>query len=96
MVMEIKELYENFLESGKISTDTRQITPGSIFFALKGEKFNANTLPDRRLKRVHCIRLSMKKNLQLTIDAYGSEMFWRASKSYRDTTAINLRFLSLD
>jgi len=38
----IAELYEVFLQSGKISTDTRQIIPGSIFFALKGERFDGN------------------------------------------------------
>ena len=41
--MNIKDLYNKFQESGKISTDTRQISSGSIFFALKGDKFNANT-----------------------------------------------------
>ncbi len=40
--MQIESLYEKFLETGKISTDTRQITPGCLFFALKGEKYNAN------------------------------------------------------
>lgn len=40
--MEIETLYKLFLESRKVSTDTRQIVPGSIFFALKGDKFNAN------------------------------------------------------
>ena len=40
--MEIEKLYQKYLENKKISTDTRQITPGSIFFALKGDKFNAN------------------------------------------------------
>jgi len=49
--MEIKELYEKFLESGKISTDTRQIDPGSVFFALKGEKFNANTFASQALDK---------------------------------------------
>ena len=49
--MEIKELYEKFLESGKISTDTRQIAPGSIFFALKGDKFNANTFASQALEK---------------------------------------------
>lgn len=41
-MMDIHKLYQKYRESGKVSTDTRQITPGSIFFALKGDKFNAN------------------------------------------------------
>ena len=40
--MEIKDLHQIFLNSEGVSTDTRTIKPGSIFFALKGENFNAN------------------------------------------------------
>lgn len=40
--MHIQELYLHFLESRKVSTDTRQIVPGCLFFALRGDKFNAN------------------------------------------------------
>src|SRR5687768_732212 len=49
--MEIEKLYAKFLESGKVSTDTRQIATGSIFFALKGEKFNANTFAVQALEK---------------------------------------------
>ncbi len=40
--MQTEKLYEKFLQAGSISTDTRQIRAGSIFFALRGDKFNAN------------------------------------------------------
>jgi UDP-N-acetylmuramoyl-tripeptide--D-alanyl-D-alanine ligase len=40
--MDINALYLRYRESGKVSTDTRQITPGSVFFALRGDRFNAN------------------------------------------------------
>lgn len=41
--MEIKKLYEKFLEcSQEISTDTRTLIPGSIFFAWKGEYADGN------------------------------------------------------
>lgn len=49
--MDIQNLYQNYLKSGKVSTDTRQITPGSIFFALKGEKFNANQFAEEALAK---------------------------------------------
>lgn len=49
--MEIEKLYAKFLESGKVSTDTRQITAGSVFFAIKGEKFNANTFAAQALEK---------------------------------------------
>ena len=49
--MEIGELYQKYLESGKVSTDTRQITSGSVFFALKGPTFNANEFAEEALKK---------------------------------------------
>lgn len=38
----IKQLYQHFLESTGICTDTRQKVEDSIFFALKGENFDGN------------------------------------------------------
>jgi UDP-N-acetylmuramoyl-tripeptide--D-alanyl-D-alanine ligase len=35
------------LQFGAISTDTRQLTPGTLFVALKGEKFDAHTFLDQ-------------------------------------------------
>src|SRR5690242_9674655 len=49
--MNIKDLYSRFLESGKVSTDTRQIAPGSLFFALKGDRFNANEFARQALEK---------------------------------------------
>ena len=46
-----KTIYEHYLKSGKVSTDTRQITPGSVFFALKGPKFNANAFAEEALAK---------------------------------------------
>lgn len=40
--MDIRRLYSLYLKSRLISTDSRNITPGCIFFALKGENFNGN------------------------------------------------------
>ncbi|MFD1000147.1 UDP-N-acetylmuramoyl-tripeptide--D-alanyl-D-alanine ligase [Ohtaekwangia kribbensis] len=51
MMMDIGELYSKFLKSGKVSTDTRQITPGSIFFALRGDRFNANEFAAQALEK---------------------------------------------
>ena len=36
-------VFEAFLSCGSVSTDTRSITPGSVFFALKGAAFNGNS-----------------------------------------------------
>jgi len=41
--MQIETLYQNFLSSTGLTTDTRNIAEGNMFFALKGDKFNANS-----------------------------------------------------
>jgi UDP-N-acetylmuramoyl-tripeptide--D-alanyl-D-alanine ligase len=51
MMMDIADLYSRFLKSGIVSTDTRQITPGSIFFALRGDRFNANEFAAQALEK---------------------------------------------
>src|SRR5688500_1628879 len=47
----IENLYTRYSASGMVSTDTRKITPGSVFFALKGDKFNANEFAAEALQR---------------------------------------------
>ena len=37
-----QEIFNLYLQHQQICTDTRKIVPGSIFFALKGENFDAN------------------------------------------------------
>lgn len=49
--MTIVELYAIYREHPHLSTDTRKITVGSLFFALKGPNFNANTFADEALKK---------------------------------------------
>jgi len=49
--MEIASLYQLYLKSGKVSTDTRQIAPGSLFFAIKGPKYNANAFAQEAIAR---------------------------------------------
>ncbi|HTH54428.1 MAG TPA: UDP-N-acetylmuramoyl-tripeptide--D-alanyl-D-alanine ligase [Cyclobacteriaceae bacterium] len=47
----IQQLYETFLACKTVCTDTRKIIQGSIFFALKGPTFNANTFADEALQK---------------------------------------------
>ena len=47
---DIRKLYQKYKEC-KVSTDTRQIIPGSIFFSLKGPKFNANAFAEEALQK---------------------------------------------
>lgn len=48
--MELAFLYESFLESRSITTDTRKVQAGDLFFALKGPNFNGNTFAETALE----------------------------------------------
>ncbi len=47
----IENLYRIFQEHPVITTDSRKISPGSIFFALQGENFNGNRFADDALEQ---------------------------------------------
>lgn len=49
--MKLESLYESFLASTGVCTDTRKILPGELFFALKGPNFNGNTMATQALKK---------------------------------------------
>ncbi len=49
--MNIETIYSKFLECNSITTDTRKIEVGNMFFALKGEKFDANTFAKQALEK---------------------------------------------
>ncbi|MBO9673454.1 MAG: UDP-N-acetylmuramoyl-tripeptide--D-alanyl-D-alanine ligase [Sphingobacteriaceae bacterium] len=44
-------LYQHYLKHNIISTDTRNIIPGCIFFALKGDLFNANEFAAQAIEK---------------------------------------------
>jgi UDP-N-acetylmuramoyl-tripeptide--D-alanyl-D-alanine ligase len=46
----IDQLYNIYLQHPIISTDTRNIAAGSMFFALKGDKFDANTFAKQSIE----------------------------------------------
>ena len=50
--MTLENLYKNFAQQNfKFTTDTRKINSGDIFFALKGEKFNANQFAEQAINQ---------------------------------------------
>ena len=49
--MNISELYHYFKQSYLVSTDTRKITKGCLFFALKGDTFNGNKFAKNALEK---------------------------------------------
>jgi len=48
--MRLGEIYELYKQHPKISTDTRKIENGSIFLALKGDKFNGNAFANQAIE----------------------------------------------
>jgi UDP-N-acetylmuramoyl-tripeptide--D-alanyl-D-alanine ligase len=49
MQTDLENLYKAYLSCKNVSTDTRKITPGSLFIALKGDRFNGNTFAQQAL-----------------------------------------------
>ncbi len=47
--MQLQHLYQLYLSSAGVTTDTRKVTAGTIFFALKGDKFNANLFAEEAM-----------------------------------------------
>src|ERR1051326_2749782 len=48
--MEIEALYSVYKKHPVVCTDSRSISPGCIFFALKGPSFNGNAFAEEALK----------------------------------------------
>lgn len=49
--MKVDKLYSFFLQSSGVSTDTRCLAQGNMFFCLKGENFNGNTFAAQALEK---------------------------------------------
>jgi UDP-N-acetylmuramoyl-tripeptide--D-alanyl-D-alanine ligase len=61
----IENIYSRFLESGqRISTDTRKISEGSLFFALRGDNFNGNNYAEDALNKGAAFSIVDDKNLK--------------------------------
>ena len=49
--MVIPEIYKLYIENFIVDTDTRNIRKNTLFFALKGDKFNGNKFAEEALKK---------------------------------------------
>ncbi len=47
----VEEIYSLFLKFPRISTDSRNVLAGSIFFAMKGEHFDGNQFAAEALEK---------------------------------------------
>lgn len=52
--MNIEDLYQLYIKQKSISTDTRKIEEGDIYFALKGENFDGNKFAKKALEAGAC------------------------------------------
>ncbi len=64
MIEQIKKLYTEYLKHPIISTDSRNTPDGSIFFALKGERFDGNKFALQALKNGCSLAIVDNPNLQ--------------------------------
>ena len=49
--MTTQEIHSIFLKCDSVTIDTRKITPNSLFIAIKGENYDANTFAKEALEK---------------------------------------------
>ncbi len=50
-MQQIQDIYRIFIQYPLVATDSREIEPGCLFFALKGEKFNGNEFAQQAIEK---------------------------------------------
>ena len=79
--MSTEELYKLYCECGcKVTTDSRNVPQGSIFFALRGENFDGNeyalkALEAEKLKNTFLLNMSYEIRTPLTSVLGFAELF---------------------
>lgn len=63
-MMSTAQIYQEFLRSRGICTDTRQEVEGKIFFALRGEHFDGNLYVEEALERGCLLALTEREDLK--------------------------------
>ncbi len=63
--MTTEDIYQLYLQHRVISTDTRKIAADSLFFALKGDKFDANTFAEQAIAAGAAYAIIDNPNYQL-------------------------------
>ena len=69
----LEVLYQHYLKFPQVSTDTRKITPGCMFFALKGDHFDGNTFALEALKKGASLAIADAPSLKDTEGIYWVE-----------------------
>jgi UDP-N-acetylmuramoyl-tripeptide--D-alanyl-D-alanine ligase len=65
-MIDIHILYNHYKQHPKVCTDTRAIVPGCLFFALKGENFDANTFATQALQQGAAFAVIDNREYQLS------------------------------
>lgn len=71
--MSIRELYAIFKDSAGVSTDTRSLRAGQLFFALRGDNFNGNRFALQALEKGACAVVADDPELPHTEGIYQVE-----------------------
>ena len=64
--MKTAEIFEKFLKSKIVTTDTRNISQNCIFFALKGANFNGNTFAQEAINQGAAMAIVDEKEFENT------------------------------
>ncbi|MGL5234678.1 MAG: Mur ligase domain-containing protein, partial [Empedobacter falsenii] len=64
--MKTAEIFDQFLKSKIVTTDTRNISQNCIFFALKGANFNGNTFAQEAINQGAAIAIVDEKEFENT------------------------------
>ena len=65
--MKTAEIFDQFLKSKIVTTDTRNISQNCIFFALKGANFNGNTFAQEAINQGAVMAIVDEKEFENTI-----------------------------
>jgi UDP-N-acetylmuramoyl-tripeptide--D-alanyl-D-alanine ligase len=89
----INKIYEKYLISGKVTTDSRNVPQGSIFFALKGDKFDGNKFAQQAIDNGADFCVISDKNYEIKGKTFLVEDTLKAlqklAKTHRNNLKIN-------
>lgn len=88
----ISDIYQQYLKSRKVSTDTRNVEKGALFFALKGPRFDANQFASDALDKGAAIAIiddeKYKKDDRFILVPDVLETLQKLARHHRDQLSI--------
>jgi UDP-N-acetylmuramoyl-tripeptide--D-alanyl-D-alanine ligase len=68
--MNMLPIYEVYLKSGRVTTDSRSVSPGSLYFALKGARFDGNDYAMQAIESGAAIAVVDRESLKFNSGCY--------------------------